>query len=119
MSCRPFAAFDGVGFGISGDKAGLIGIQTLGLFFFSFDLQRVAADHGDRFFFKHREQDHGQDLIHRLFHQDGGFHSRQTAFDAMPFHGDLGRQILQFAFVGGFNCRNYAENKYANKTTAA
>ena len=44
--------------------------------------KRFFGDDRRGAFLDRTEQDHGQDLIHGLFHQNGGFDRGQTAFDA-------------------------------------
>ena len=78
-------------------EVGLVFVQALGQRAGDLELQRVAAGDLGGALLDHAEQDHGHDLVERLFHQDGGFDGGQAALDAVAFDGDLGRQVLQLA----------------------
>ena len=80
----------------------LIFAQILGQLFFDCNRQTVRALSQSRIPFEDAEQDHGQDLIHGLFHKDGRFDCGQSALDAMPFDCDLGRQVFKLALFGAF-----------------
>ena len=77
------------------------------------DLERVTRHHRGGILLDHAKQDHGHDLVERLFHQDGGFDRRQAALDAVSFDLDLRRQVIEFAFpaAGGAQDRNAHEQQ--------
>ena len=69
-------------------------------------------------FLDHAKQDHGHNLVERLFHQDSGLNSGQSAFNAVTLNGNLGRQILHLAFIPLYDSDDRHANKHESKDAA-
>ncbi len=84
--------------GIKGfQESALVWMQPFRFWFDDLQFQGIAFDDFGSALLDHAEQDHGHDLIKWLLHEDGGFDSREAAFDAVAFDLDLGWQVFHLS----------------------
>ena len=82
-----------------GKKIFVVAGQAFRLGLADLECERIALGDFGGVLLDYAEQDHGQDLVERFFQKNGCFYSGQTAFDAVAFDLDLGRQVLKLALI--------------------